>query len=470
VTARIARLAAAALVALLLALPAAVLPPAAAQARAADVSFGSPATRFYYGQSIAFTIPFTSTSPQQRMELRLRFPGSVGPFIIEVPVPPTGAQTLTHRLDLTGAGHLVPNTTMEATWAAVPAPGAEPVLSATETVRYQDTTKSWRSLKGDLVTVHWYEGSDAFARKALKIGEDAVRRTSALLGVTETDPIDFFIYADDASFRAALGPGTRENVGGQAHADIRTLFALITPDAINDPWVWIVIPHELTHLVFDTAVHNPYRFPPRWLNEGLAVYLSQGYTAGDRGLVDRAVKSRNLIPLTALAGQFPTDAAKTYLAYAESVSAIDYLVRTHGEPALLALVDAYKAGLTDDEAFTKALGRDLAAFQAGWLKDIGADAPQQFGPVANPPGPVPPGWDAPVPGFTPDPGGGASAASPGSSVSPGSSPASASPPAPDGTSTTASGLSGLIVPGIVALVLAVVVIGLVLARRRTVVP
>ena len=30
--------------------------------------------------------------------------------------------------------------------------------------------------------------------------------------------------------------------------------ANIAPDAVDDPWVRIVIPHELTHLVFDTAV------------------------------------------------------------------------------------------------------------------------------------------------------------------------------------------------------------------------
>ena len=121
------------------------------------------------------------------------------------------------------------------------------------------------------------------ASAPLKIGEDAVARRPTLLGVTETEPVDFFIYADQAAFHDALGPGTRENVGGQAIAEIRTLFALITPSQIDDAWVGIVIPHELTHLVFDTASSNPYHFPPRWLNEGLAVYLSQGYDASDRG-------------------------------------------------------------------------------------------------------------------------------------------------------------------------------------------
>ena len=47
--------------------------------------------------------------------------------------------------------------------------------------------------------------------------------------MTEDEPVDFFIYADQDAFYDALGPGTRENVGGQANAEIRTLFALIAP-------------------------------------------------------------------------------------------------------------------------------------------------------------------------------------------------------------------------------------------------
>ena len=115
--------------------------------------------------------------------------------------------------------------------------------------------------------------------------------------MTETEPIDFFIYADQDAFYDALGPGTRENVGGQANAEIRTLFALIT--AGRDRRLLgraVVIPHELTHLVFDTAVDNPYHFPPRWLNEGLAVYQSEGYGSGDRGLVEDAAQRRHAHP------------------------------------------------------------------------------------------------------------------------------------------------------------------------------
>ena len=108
--------------------------------------------------------------------------------------------------------------------------------------------------------------------------------------------------------------------------------------------------------------------------------------------MEEAVRSKDLVPLDALAGRFPSDLNRGFLAYGEGDSAIDYLVRTHGRDALVALVQAYKDGLTDDEAFTRALGVDLAAFQTGWLKELGADQPEQYGPQPGPAGPLPPGW------------------------------------------------------------------------------
>jgi hypothetical protein len=445
------RVAAVAVLGLLVALVAAPV------ALAADVTFGESTADATFGQSIEFTVDVTAAQPLARMELRIGFPEALGPYIVDVPVPASGGEhEVRYELDLTGGGHLVPNTPLSYTWAAFPEIGAEPVLSGTERIRYRDTSQDWKTLEGDLITVHWSAGGDGFARKALDIGEQAVRDTSALLGVTETEPIDFFIYSDETAFRTALGPGTRENVGGQAHADIRTLFALITPGAIDDPWVGIVVPHELTHLVFDTAVENPYRFPPRWLNEGLAVYLSEGYGSGDQNRVADAVQTRDLIPLVALGAQFPTDPDKTFLAYAESVSAIDYLVREHGRDAMVALVVAYKDGLTDDEAFTKALGVDLDTFQTGWLEGLGAQPPEQFGPQPAPPGPLPTGWSGEAPNGVPDPI--TPTSRPGATAVPGDASAE-----PDAAADTVS--IPLLVGGL-ALVVGVVIGGLVIARRR----
>ena len=103
--------------------------------------------------------------------------------------------------------------------------------------------------------VKWYDTDKGFGFLADDEGGDVFVHANALPEGTTT-----------------LGPGTRENVGGQANSDIRTMFGLIGPSEVGSSWVDTLVSHELTHLVFAEAVDNPYHFPPRWLNEGLAVY------------------------------------------------------------------------------------------------------------------------------------------------------------------------------------------------------
>lgn len=417
---------------------------------AADVVFGEPTASTTFETGVAFTQPITLAAAADRVELLVTTADASGPLVVEVPPPSgTGSVTLRSTIDPTADGHILPNTPMRAQWRVTTAGSAESIVGPEVAIVYRDDRFEWRTVSGDVVRVHWYEGDAAFGERALRIGEQAVRETAALLGVTEDEPVDFFIYPDQAAFYDALGPGTRENVGGQANAGIRTLFALIGPGAIDDPWVSIVVPHELVHLVFDTAVDNAYHFPPRWLNEGLATYLSEGYGAGYRRDVERAAGDRELIPLDGLAGQFPTTADRFFLAYAESVSAVDFLIRTHGEPAMVSLIRSYADGRTDDEAFTAAIGQDVATFTQAWLADLGADAPERLGPQPAPPGPIPADWTL---GGSPDPGGGTPRPS-----------ASVAPTGPEGPGDGDATLSTVVL--VVMLALVVVAIGLLVWRR-----
>ena len=395
---------------------------ASASAATAWAEFGTPTAKSSFTAGVTFTQPVRIDREVRRVELLLTVATTLGPTVFPVPMQAgTGAQTLTHLLDPSVAGHLLPNTPLKARWRLVSADDPTDVRVGPEVrVTYVDDRFDWQTEAGALVSVHWYEGTKAFGARALKIAEDGVRQAAELLQVTETDPVDFFVYADQEAFYDALGPGTRENVGGQANAEIRTMFALIPTNEIDQPWVGIVIPHELTHLVFNTAAGNPYHFPPRWLNEGLAVYLSQGYDTSDRGAVEDAARSGALIPLDGLTGQFPTSYDRFSLAYAESVSAVEFLIRTHGRDPLVSLIRSYAQGRTDDEAFSEALGVDMAAFGTAWMDDLGAAAPHRFGPRSAPPGPVPSAWlvaagSSTPPGASPQGSPGASAPGSGSS-------------------------------------------------------
>jgi hypothetical protein len=425
----------------------------AAHVSAADaVTFGQPRATSAFGKSIKFEQPVVLAAVPSLVELLIRTPGAAGPDVTPIDLPAgSGDQTLNFEVDL-AEGHIVPNTTFMARWRVTDRDGRA-WLGPEVTHVYADDRLNWKTLSGDVVRVHWSEGGNDFGRRALAIGDKAVADTAALLGVTETEPIDFYIYADQQQFYDALGPGTRENVGGQAHADIRTMFALITPAEIDDTWVDVVVPHELVHLVFATATDNPYHDPPHWLNEGLAVYLSEGYTRDFRNEVDGAVRNETIMPLEGLAGAFPTTFDRFHLAYGESVSAVDYTVRTHDRPALIALIRSYATGLSDDEAFTAALGVDIAGFEAEWLKSLGASPPVRHGPQPAPPGPVPEGWS----GSAPNP-----------SVAPGTA-ASPAPNRPPTQPDVPGSIDGFVLAAIAAGV--VIFVGFVLfARRRSIPP
>jgi len=239
-----------------------------------SVEWGTPSASGRFGQGLSFTQPVTvrGTSPS-RVEILVTVPGAVGPLVVdESDLAATSSGTYRYSMDASNGG-LLPNTVVSARWRVTAADGTSAV-GPSVSVTYADDRFDWQTKSGSLVRIHWYRGDQAFGERALSIAERGVAQAEQLLGVTETEPIDFFVYADQQAFYDALGPGTRENVGGEAVSEIRTLFGLITPAEVNASWVGIVIPHELTHLVFDTAVHNSYHFPPRWLNEGLAVYLN----------------------------------------------------------------------------------------------------------------------------------------------------------------------------------------------------
>ncbi|MGH2407516.1 MAG: peptidase MA family metallohydrolase, partial [Candidatus Limnocylindrales bacterium] len=360
-----------------------------------------------------------------------------------------GAESYSVRV--VDAGTALPNSLLDYHFR-VTMPSGQVVDGPEATVRIADDRVAWQTIKGTIIRLHWVDGDAAFAQRALRIAEDAVASTSKLLGVTETQPIDFFVYGDANLFQTAL-PGTKEFVAGLAVADIRTLFAIIQPSEIGSDWVQVVIPHELTHLVFNTATANPYGVPPHWLNEGLAVYLSEGFTAADRQRQSAAIDQGTLLPLEALRDGFPSSRQDLfYLGYAEGTSAVDFFIRHFGEPKLVALIRSYAGGVTDDEAFKAATGMDLIGFEAAWLDDIKAAQPQPFGPSSPVPGPTPLDWTASGPAAP------VGSAAPSGTVAVGGS---RSAPATGASRDLLVGAFGGIVLGVL-----IIVVGLVVVRRR----
>jgi hypothetical protein len=396
---------------------------------AASVTFGDPSGESTFGTGIVFTQPY-SGSGVRAATIALTLPGQVGPEIAPAQIISSG--TLRYSLDTSGGG-VSPFEPVTAQFRVALSDGTE-LSGPSFTVVYADDRFAWKSVSGSVVTIHWFQGSNSFAQQLLSYGEKGIAKSASFFGITETKRVDFYIYPSQAAFRAGLS--VPETIGGEAFTSFRTAFALVGTSELG--YGSTVVPHELTHQVFADLTDNPYHSPPRWLNEGLATYLSEGYGSSDRSLVSKASKNGTLVPLAALAGYFALDQARIYLSYAEATSAVDYMVRTYGQPRILKLLQAYSTGASDDEAFTAGLGVDLATFDQAWLTSNGIAAAKTYGPVAAPTGALPPGWD-----------GSTATAPPVSPATPGPTPTGS--PGSGSSSRNNSDSTAILVAGVIAL-------------------
>lgn len=126
--------------------------------------------------------------------------------------------------------------------------------------------------------------------------------------------------------------------------------------------------HELAHLLLHQAI-DAQRLP-RWLDEGVAQWASDGLSeylpAVQRSLLPQAASAGRLLYLEELTVQFPATHQGCQLAYEQSRSFVNYLVRRFGEDALRLLLQSLAAGAAPWEAFEEALGVGLDTTEDEW--------------------------------------------------------------------------------------------------------
>lgn len=386
------------LLALFLVLGCLLVLPSAAQA--AEPTFGAPVGSAPLGEPLTITGDIAGVEGGT-VEVLIRLAGKAPQIIVPATqgtVP--GSWQASAEIDVPSSmecaclfdGQSPPNSRVEFRFRVRAVDGSTSLGPIGRTT-VSDDRFEWRTIEQDLVRVHWYEGDQGFAQSAADVANTAIDQAAELLGSTLPEPVDLFVYATQDALLEAVAPN-RENIAGQAHSTIATMFVWLPPD--QDPErSRVVVAHELTHLVFNETTDNPYHGPPRWLNEGIATYLSEGYALEWSSAVNAAARTGRLIPLAGLAGFFPSPRDQFELAYGESVSAVDFFVRTYSEQTLWDLVRSYAQGLSDDDAFSAATGTDVAAFNAAWMASLAAEVREPLGPQPAPPGSVPSAWTNP---------------------------------------------------------------------------
>ena len=133
-----------------------------------------------------------------------------------------------------------------------------------------------------------------------------------------------------------------------------------------------VLRHEMVHLLLHHHIRS--QNLPRWLDEGVAQWLSGGLAellvTPHPSLLEEALLSGEFIPLDNLTEEFPGDRQALLLAYEESRSFTYHLAADHGDRKIFLLLDLLKDGYGVQEAFALSLGTELHTAEQQWIEQL----------------------------------------------------------------------------------------------------
>jgi hypothetical protein len=268
--------------------------------------------------------------------------------------------------------YLPPGTELEYWWKITDESGNE-LKTETQPLLYIDDRQDWQTLSNDRLTLYWYQGDRAFGEALFDQANKTLDQLETEAGVQIDMPVKIFIYDGFDDLRNAIPVGSQEWTGGQAFTDQGVVVIGVAPSDLD--YGLAATPHELTHLVIHQATDNPFAGIPRWLDEGLAVYMSGELDAGWRGYRSTVATSANqgdLMTLQTLSSSFPADPSQASQAYAQSGTIVEFIIQHYGEDAMAHLLEIFSKGSLYDDALQEALGVDTWGLDNAWRESIGA--------------------------------------------------------------------------------------------------
>ncbi|HXC61624.1 MAG TPA: tetratricopeptide repeat protein [Nitrospiria bacterium] len=224
-------------------------------------------------------------------------------------------------------------------------------------------------------TIHFtvkFEGHEErdVADQVVRILEEAYGDIGKSFSYYPESPITVILYSDQQFRDITRTPAW---TGGLFDGKIRipTEGAGFSPEVLNR-----VLHHEYTHAIVYALTDG---HVPTWLNEGLALNFEKGDPASSSSVsssawdspIQGAIRTNSLISLQALHGSFMNmDEATSRLSYAESYSAVKYLIDRYGMFAIQSLLKDLSRQRDFDKAFEDRFFISYQEFQTAWQKGL----------------------------------------------------------------------------------------------------
>ena len=132
------------------------------------------------------------------------------------------------------------------------------------------------------------------------------------------------------------------------------------------------VKHELCHLLLHHHIKSDNL--PRWLDEGICQWISDGLADilmdTGRTRLPAAILSGNYFDLAKLAHRFPHDKNGLVLAYEESKSVVEFMIRQYGQQGMRDLLGLLRQGVDIESAFEKQFAISFEKFEDQWRNHL----------------------------------------------------------------------------------------------------
>jgi hypothetical protein len=328
------------------------------------ITFSNPGVEYRFDQDIVFTIEVNPLEQVRELYLVVQVPNAA-PLLRKVPI---SSELVSYQLGLNGL-YMPAFSHPVYSFQALTAAGST-IQSNPYTFAYIDNRFAWKTLLQSNFRLHWYAEQPDLQQNLLRITQAGIDSALKAFPGKLAKPFDLYLYPDAQSLRQALHLTLNSTV--IAHAVMGSDVILVSDTA--DPLVKISrleqqVPHEIAHLLqYQTLGSEAVANLPLWLSEGSASLAETYPDPDDAALLQNAVATHSLIPISYLCLSFP-GGDKTRLAYAESASFVRFLQETYGQTAFINLLSAYKNGLTCQKGIETALGLPLDEVEETWHRD-----------------------------------------------------------------------------------------------------
>ncbi len=149
----------------------------------------------------------------------------------------------------------------------------------------------------------------------------------------------------------------------------KKMIVIKSPDKFNlNKSLEQLLAHEYAHLAVS---HKAFiANPPRWLNEGVAMYVSMEWSWSDNIAMGQAAVFGQLIRLEEIEKVNRFNESKAQVAYAESYMAVRFLLKYYGKNAVSIFLQQINKNRSIEEAIYVTTGATMAEFEADFEKSL----------------------------------------------------------------------------------------------------